>query len=416
MQRRGFCGISSLRGDYYPQYPAKNPSGPPMRIWYVPSGRASTTVDQEGRSYRILKSTDELLAIKPEWDRLWAAARAEYFLSFSSMYQSWNTIHRPQGAVLRCAVACDQQRLLAVLPMILHRHRLWQTASTCGPRATECCDILIARSAESQAIASALLEKFLVLVRPDHLEFDFVKLGSHLETAMRTVRGLRVIETWEVDIPHADLKAERDWSSYEGSLGNRYRVDSSRIMRRLKDQGKVTVEVVSGMPTPLIDWLFSHKQRWSERTNKRGAWVFSSSYRQFLKTIFSSDPRYLVFALKLNEVPIAVILLAINTNSASGIISTYDEAYKRFSPGRLLIESMMKHVFENYRSVDGGHLDIVFGVGTEAFKMHWSRGNVQRARSYRIVTSRWGSARLRVKQVLAAARGQDVKSQDGIPG
>ncbi|MDB6014869.1 MAG: family N-acetyltransferase [Gammaproteobacteria bacterium] len=360
-----------------------------------------SAVDNEGRTYRILTSADELMSIRSQWDRLWGEAGAEYFLSFSSVCESWNRIYRPQGAALRCAVVCDHHRLLGVLPMILRRPRLWKIAGTCGPRSAEGCDMLIERSTESHAIASALLTKFLLLARPDYVDFEFVQVGCALESAIQSIPRVHIIETWDNNIPYATLQAERDWTSYTRSLSKSYQADCARCSRRLNEQGRVTFEVVRGMYTPLIDWLFEHKRKWSERTNKRGEWVFSRYYQEFLNTVFSSDPRFLVFALRLDEIPIAVKLMAINTNSASLIIIAFDEKYKRFSPGNVLDESMMRYVFENYRSADGSHLDITFGPGMERFKLHWSRGYVHPARSYRIVTSGRAWAKTRLKQAIA---------------
>ena len=249
-----------------------------------------------------------------------------------------------------------------------------------------------------------LLRNFLALAGPDYLDLEFVKIGSHLQLAIDSVAGPRIIETWDEQIPYADLKAETQWSSYVHSLGKRYRGHTARRNRQLHELGRVTIEIVQGRPTELIAWLFAHKRKWSERTNKRGYWVFSPHYEEFITTLFASDPRYLVFALKLDDVPIAVKLLAINSSSASGVISAYDEQFKRFAPGSVLDEGMMEHLFENYRSADGRHLDVSFGPGIEPFKLHWSRGNAHPARSYRIVTSRWGAARLRAKHAIASIR------------
>jgi CelD/BcsL family acetyltransferase involved in cellulose biosynthesis len=339
--------------------------------------------------------------MRAPWERLWARAGAECFLSFPSMYHSWHSIHRPQGAALRCAVASDDSGVLAILPMVVRRYGLWTYATTCGPRAAECCDVLIESGAASQSIATALLRNFLTRVRPDYLDFDFVRLGSHLQLALQAVRGLRIVETWDNQVPYADLKREAEWSSYVNSLSKRYRADTARVNRRLREQGSVSVEIVSARATPLIPWLFVHKRRWSERTNRRGYWVFSNRYEEFITALFAADPRYLLFALKLDDVPIAVKLLAVNTRSASLILITYDENYRRFSPGNILDESMMQHLFENYRSSDGRHLDVSFGPGVEPFKLHWSRENLQPVSSYRLVSSRWGSARLWVKRALA---------------
>jgi CelD/BcsL family acetyltransferase involved in cellulose biosynthesis len=88
---------------------------------------------------RILRSIDDLVAIKSEWERLWAAARADYSLSFSYVYESWNTIHRPQGAEFCCAVAFAEDRLLGALPMVVLRGaiKLLKYAVICSPEAAE---------------------------------------------------------------------------------------------------------------------------------------------------------------------------------------------------------------------------------------------------------------------------------------
>jgi hypothetical protein len=92
--------------------------------------------------------------------------------------------------------------------------------------------------------------------------------------------------------------------------------------------------------------------------------------------------------------------MAINTASASLLIISYDESFRRFSPGNVLDELMMQYVFENYRAPDGRHLDIHLGPGAESFKLHWARNNMGPARSYRMVTSWWGLSRMRVKSAV----------------
>jgi CelD/BcsL family acetyltransferase involved in cellulose biosynthesis len=199
-------------------------------------------------------------------------------------------------------------------------------------------------------------------------------------------------------MPYADLKAEVDWASYKRSLSKHYESNVARKTRRLHEQGKVTADIVRGVPTPAIEWLFLQKRKWSERTNKRGHWVFSSRYQEFVTKLFASDPRFLVFVLKLDDAPIAVKLAAIGSGFASTMMITYDDKYERFSPGSILDEFMMRHIFENYQDSDGRHLDIDFGPGLEHFKLHWSRGNVHPTKSFIMAASRSGLAKLRIDQ------------------
>jgi CelD/BcsL family acetyltransferase involved in cellulose biosynthesis len=382
----------------------------------------SATHDILTRDCRILKSIDEVLSIRTEWDRLWLDARAGYLLSFSYFYESWNTIHRPQGAELCCVVSFENGRLLAVLPMVLLRGKvkLWKSAVICSPEAAEGCDILIERTAESQAIATALLKVFLICAGPDVVSFFFVKLGCHLEIAIQSLASLRIISSYDNEMPYADLKAEVDWASYKRSLSKHYESNVARKTRRLHEQGKVTADIVRGVPTPAIEWLFLQKRKWSERTNKRGHWVFSSRYQEFVTKLFASDPRFLVFVLKLDDAPIAVKLAAIGSGFASTMMITYDDKYERFSPGSILDEFMMRHIFENYQDLDGRHLDIDFGPGLEHFKLHWSRGNVHPTKSFIMAASRSGLAKLRIDQSrvriqrLASRFMQPIRSRRGL--
>jgi CelD/BcsL family acetyltransferase involved in cellulose biosynthesis len=360
--------------------------------------------DTPPHSCRILKNIDDVVSISTEWDRLWVSARAGYSLSFSYVYESWNTIHRPQGAELCCVVSIENDRLLAALPMVLLRGKVCKYASICTPEAAEGCDILVERSTTSQAIANALLEKLLMSARPDLINFHFVKSGCHLELAIQSVARLRIVEAYDNAMPYADLKAEVDWASYKRSLSKHYESNVARKTRRLHEQGEVTVEIVRGASTPAIGWLFLHKRKWSERTNKRGDWVFSSRYQEFVTKLFSSDPRFLVFVLKLDDSPIAVKLAAIGSSFASTMMITYDEKYERFSPGNVLDEFVIRHIFENYRDSDGRHLDIDFGPGREHFKLHWSRGNVHPTKSFIMAASRLGLARLRFDRSRAGVQ------------
>jgi CelD/BcsL family acetyltransferase involved in cellulose biosynthesis len=365
------------------------------------------THDTLVQNCRILKSSDEIISIGTEWDRLWVDARAGYSLSFSYFCESWNSIHGPQGAELCCVVSCDNGRLLAALPMVLLRGRLglWKHAVICSPEAAEGCDILIKRTTESQAIATALLKKFLMSARPDMVSFFFVKSGCHLDIAIRSIASLRIVSASDNVMPYADLKAEVDWDSYKRSLSKHYESNVARKTRRLKELGKVTTEIVRQMPTPTIEWLFLQKRKWSERTNKRGHWVFSPRYQEFISKLFATDPRFLVFVLKLDDAPIAVKLAAIGTGFASTMMISYDDKYERFSPGNILDEFMLRYIFENYRDSHGRHLDIDFGPGEEHFKLHWSRGNVHPSKNFIMAASKPGLAKFRFDQSRARIHG-----------
>ena len=95
------------------------------------------------------------------------------------------------------------------------------------------------------------------------VSFYFVKSGSHLQIAIQSLTSLRIVTTYDNVMPYADLKAEIDWASYKRSLSKHYEYNVARKTRRLHEQGKVTVDIVRGAPTPAIEWLFLQKRKWS---------------------------------------------------------------------------------------------------------------------------------------------------------
>jgi len=360
-----------------------------------------------GLTFRILQTEVELVSIKAEWDRLWVESEAEYFLSHAAILESWNIIHRPQGARLCCAIAMDGERLVGVLPLILNRRWAWSVASTCTPHASECCDMIVKRQPGSSELAIALLRKAIEIARPDSVYLDYVLGGTHLDIAIRANRWLRIDETWSGAVPVAVVHGETDWTSFAKALNRKYQTNVARASRRLNEQGTVTFEVLPETPASLIDWLFEHKRKWSDRTDKRGQWVFSDYYKEYLGALWASGwSRYLTFTLRLNGVLIALKLIAINTTTVSPVIITYDYDYRQFSPGNVLDEWMFKYLFDNYRTADGRFLDVIFGTGTEKFKSYWSRDNTVPVTSFLMATSRLGATAIRTREILSDLKGR----------
>ena len=122
--------------------------------------------------------------------------------------------------------------------------------------------------------------------------------------------------------------------------------------------------------------------------------------------------------MKLDDAPIAVKLVAISSSFASTMMITYDDKYEHFSPGNVLDEFMMRHIFENYQDSEGRHLDVDFGPGREHFKLYWSRGNVHPTKSFVMAASGWGLAKFRLDhgrariQRLASSFRRAIRSRE----
>jgi len=347
----------------------------------------------------ILRDMNDLSFIRSEWDSLWRRSNATYYLSFASCLQSWQSIHEPLERHLACIVLREKSRLQAILPMVIYRRGLWRIGRTVGPNAAEGCDIL-AEPHAATALGIAALNRFLQDMRPDFIDLPFVRTGSLLDRAIANLPKLRVLEATPDQSPLALLQNETDWASYRAGLSRNYQKQIRGQARRFGELGKVEFETVIGKADHAIDWLLREKRKWAEKVNKRGPWIFSPLYQQYLRTFAAASPDLLTFILKLDGAPVAVKLAAINPTSCSLLIAAYDERYYKYSPGSLLDQLWMEYVFTHHRTVQGRPLDVDFGAGREIYKMHWSRGNAVPTRSYKLATSPWGSLPWRMTEAV----------------
>ena len=362
----------------------------------------------------ILHTRSQLLAVRDEWEMLWARSEGAYFLNFSSCLHSWDLVHQPQGRRLYCAILRQDGRIVAILPLVCQRRALWTIALALGPEAAEGCDILVEKNAAA-GIGTQILQRFIAAARPDIMNFAFVVAGSALDVAIKASRKFHVVT--QVDpMPYAVLRDEQTWAAFEKTVSKSYQQQTRRKLRRLEEKGVVAFEVIHGAADASIDWLLDEKQKWGVKVGKLGSWLFSPQYRAYLKALTESDDRILTFVLKLDGVPIAVKVIVAGPILCTLIIGAYDEDQSYFSPGSILDEFWIKHVFDHYCDAEGRKLDVNFGVGLERYKTHWGRGHAMETASYKLAASTWGEIPYRVKGALNKIRTRPIAKpvQDAV--
>ncbi len=351
--------------------------------------------------------------LRPQWEALWRQSSGSYFLSFASCLESWRTTHQPLGRKLQCAVLREDGAIRAILPMVGNRKGLWTVSRSLGPDAAEGCDILVRRDADS-TWAALVLERFIAAVRPDILDLPYVTANSPLDAAVKASRRYHVIAQEDV-MPHAIMSEAADWSTFERSVSRSYQQQTGRKRRRLQEMGAVEIEIIRCAADASIDWLLDEKAKWGAKVDKRGPWLFSPHYRAYLKALAASGDEVLTFVLKLDGAPCAVKVIVAGPVLCTLIIAAYDERYSQFSPGSLLDEVWIKHVFETYRDANGRRLDISFGVGAERYKTHWARGHALTARTYKVAGSAWGEVPYRLKMLVSRVRGGRIAPGTSTP-
>ncbi len=353
--------------------------------------------------FELLRTREQILALRDEWDELWARSHGDYYTGHASCLLSWDEIHAPLGRMLRCAVLRQAGRLAAVLPMATYRKGLWTIAVTLGPDAAEGCDIVQDQDAPAE-LGLALLRFFLRHAGADILDLPFVRGGNALDKAVLACGAYHVVA--QVDtMPYARLRGEGSWADYERSLSRQTQAQTARKRRRLAETGAIAIAAIEGPADAAIDWLLMEKAKWGRKVAKTGQWLFAPAYRAYLKGL-AADPgrdlRLVTFVLSVDGKPAAVKVIALGPQLATLIIAAYDEDLGRFSPGNILDEVWVRHVFDKGCGTVGGRIDINFGNGVERYKLHWGRGCTYETHTYKVAATRWGELPYRAKAASAA--------------
>lgn len=157
----------------------------------------------------------------------------------------------------------------------------------------------------------------------------------------------------------------------EARLSRRFRSNLRRRRRRLEERGAISVEHVTGgdaLEARLADCFALERSGWKGRQGTAAAQ--SRRTRRFYTGLAHQAARgdYLALSfLKVGGKPIAAQYGFSRRGVYSLVMTCYDEAFREFSPGHLLLEEVMK------RSVARGLSEFDFLGCDLDWKLDWSR-------------------------------------------
>jgi CelD/BcsL family acetyltransferase involved in cellulose biosynthesis len=346
----------------------------------------------------IIRDTERFRALRNEWEDLWVRANGRYHESFLACWQSWLNIAKPRGSSLRCIVARKDSRLVMVWPLAVSTHALWKVLRPLGPEAAEYTTILLEPGADAQALARQAWYTAVARCGADVIQLPYFSNQTEMYRLVSKERHHVFGDARSASI--ARLTADADWPSFCSSLGTLSGKKPGALERRLAKQGTVNARLLTPNDaeenTKLVEWTLSRKREWASRVDKRGAWLYSSSYRDFLVALLNAqerEPIARLYLITLNGEPLATTIIGIGKSSIKGLITGFEERYAKFSPGQLVVEYMVKWAYEN-------NFDFDFGVGTESFKTYWSRGNTVTVVSAQVAATAWGRVAFRAKELV----------------
>jgi CelD/BcsL family acetyltransferase involved in cellulose biosynthesis len=341
-------------------------------------------------AFEIVTDPDRFLALRAEWDALWARTATRRFTqSFDWCMAAWRTTGAPRGRALRIVVMRQDGQAVLIWPMTVGRLGLWRLAGALGPEASEYDPVLVQSGPE----AGERLRTAWRFVRR-HCRADIVKIPFvRGETVLHRILGADGVrcDAKTLACPFVVWEGTASWEDYWRSRGTELRRCVSRRRRRLAKTGTVTCAVIDD-PAALrevIDWTIAAKIDWLDRKRQTNDFLPKPEFRDFLRAVAAAPPhsgRLVAFVLRLDGRTIAAQIAAIDDFRYEMFITVYDPAFAAYSPGQLLLADAMRWCQEQCLTYD-------FRIGAEAYKYAWANGDCP-ATTYHIAATPWGALML----------------------
>ncbi|SOE92492.1 Acetyltransferase involved in cellulose biosynthesis, CelD/BcsL family [Burkholderia sp. D7] len=358
-------------------------------------------MNQADCQFEIVSNEDDLRALEHEWDDLWSRAHGQYGQSFGVCWLAWQHVAKPRGRRLCCIVHRENGRVAMVWPLVTYRRLLWTYLCPLSPEAGDYTRVLMVDSPSSPALIAGAWRTALTRCGADFIKLPYVDEGSDLHAVASRERHVMIAA--RTVAAFAKLRDETEWDAFCKTLGTMSGKKPGALERRLSKEGQLAVRLTepgdARENAALVDWILARKRAWGDRVGKRGEWLDSSHYRDFLVNLLCpANGRAMgrLFVVTLDGAPVAATVVGVGTTCVDGLIASFDDRYARFGPGSIVVEHVIKWAFEQRLNVD-------FGVGAERFKAYWSRNNITGAWSAQIANSRWGVFAFRSKQAVRAA-------------
>lgn len=318
------------------------------------AGLAPPSGSGEGLMVAVGHDLDTLV---PEWDELAERCDASLFMCSAWMRSWWGAFGAGELNVLTTR---RDGRLTGLFPMMRVGHVLRSTTNGHTPEFDPLAD-------DGESLAALADASFDDPAR--HVRVSFLQRGvaDLLRSAARAGGRHVTIDTIE-ESPY--LPIEGDWHSYEQRVDGKILRDLRRRRRKLEEEGALTLEIADGR-TRLDDLL------------AEGFRLEASGWKGEAGTAIESDPATRRFYadvagwaaprgslrlafLRLDGKPLAFQYGLVDRSAYYFLKGGYDTDYRRFAPGRLLVQDMLRYAF------DVGLSRFEFLGTAESWKLEWT--------------------------------------------
>lgn len=256
-------------------------------------------------------------------------------------------------------------RLVGLLPMVRRNKVLESPANYHTPSFS-----LLSADAESNAtLAQALFANEPTHVSITSLDQAHPTLGACVDAAEQA--GYRVVMRPFIRSLYIDL--DGDANAFEAELGNNLARNLKRARRQLEEEGRVSVDVVTGgdrLDECLREAFLIENASWK---GTAGTSILSDPRTQRFYTAigrWAAERGMLrLFMLRVDRRPLAMCFALEEHGVCHLLKAGYDPAYGRYSPGSLLMQAIFRRCFdEHLRRVE-------LNGDAEPYKQYWARSS-----------------------------------------
>jgi CelD/BcsL family acetyltransferase involved in cellulose biosynthesis len=303
---------------------------------------------------RFITTEGELTALKENWDRL-VTSRPETdmpFYSWDWFYHSWIHFGKPAGQELFIVAVHDGDKPIGVLPLVRGSRKSsgipYRILCFCNvgmmPRNTFYTDAhdnqeAVFRAAWNHLFANRSHWDMLELANvPDTCPFHrFVLESEH-------AKGYALIQNQGFIAPYIELTGTLE--DYLASLSKGTRKDLRKHVKHFEETGASHVVRFYEKPEEIAEGLQNleivHNNSW------KGSYAsphFSQFYQEITPILAARDEVKIAIAL-LDDVPIGGAYMLCKNGSYYGCIRDYDQKYKEYAPGILLLDFQLEHLLQ----------------------------------------------------------------------
>jgi CelD/BcsL family acetyltransferase involved in cellulose biosynthesis len=342
-----------------------------MSLYNQASQIASRETAELRHEIRRIEDLDALKIMRDDWDKLVNVAEYSLLCMTYSYCELAAALALDEGALIEVVLIYDHLDLVAIWPFAIRRRGplRFARALTCG-NYEEYGRPLI-RGVASRPILAEIV-RAIMKIHADLLQVARIEDGSMLHDSLQSVAQGLLLGLTNAPSPGYSIKlgAFARWDDFAAALPTPMRANIRRRLKLLSADGHVEVgwcRTVDDAES-VITWLFANKRRWAETRHKDAKWLVDDKVRDFYIALahrldLSGNP--LVAFVKVNNVPVAASVNAVGRRVIEFNITTYDEAFSRFSVGTLLIEFLVKWAHAN-------QLDFDFRLLQADYKSRWA--------------------------------------------